>query len=98
MRSKKHHKSILMKIQAIEYLGCKCEGCGLSYPDEPYVIFDFHHRDPKDKKYDWKGMSKQTKEVRQSELDKCALLCANCHRKAHHDGYIPSHLIDDFLS
>ena len=44
----------------------------------------FHHRDPKDKKFGiGAGHSRSWNEI-QRELDKCLLLCANCHAE-HHD-------------
>ena len=72
------------KKEAIIYKGSKCIECGLSYPNEPYVIFDFHHSDPKSKKYDWRRMKLLGKKKLNEEIDKCELLCSNCHRKRHH--------------
>jgi predicted HNH restriction endonuclease len=46
--------------------------------------FDFHHLDPAEKDF---SIAKVTKlhfgEAIFAELDKCALLCANCHREVH---------------
>jgi hypothetical protein len=73
------------KIDAIEYKGGKCEDCPASYPNEPYVIFDFHHLDPEQKDVDWGKLRLKSWDKIKSELDKCALLCSNCHRKRHHN-------------
>jgi formate-dependent nitrite reductase cytochrome c552 subunit len=44
---------------------------------------EFHHRDPTQKDFSL-GHAKMTNfEKVKSELDKCDLLCANCHREEH---------------
>ncbi|NQY74486.1 MAG: hypothetical protein HRT90_06955 [Candidatus Margulisbacteria bacterium] len=73
------------KMQAIEYKGCKCQDCPASHPEEPYVIFDFHHLDPKEKDVSWNKLRLRSWEKIKEELDKCILLCSNCHRKRHHN-------------
>jgi len=40
------------KIYGIKYLGSTCVDCGKSYPEQPYVIFDFHHLNPTKKDVD----------------------------------------------
>jgi len=75
---------ITKKINAIIYKGSKCLDCFLSYPNEPYVIFDFHHREPNEKDFDWGKLRLKSDNTIKSELDKCDLLCSNCHRKRHH--------------
>jgi 5-methylcytosine-specific restriction endonuclease McrA len=69
------------KIWCIDYKGGKCEVCG--YSKHPSAL-EFHHKNPVEKKFEI-GDSKNSvsKKVLQKELDKCALLCANCHREVH---------------
>lgn len=69
------------KIWCIDYKGGKCEVC--NYSRHPSAL-EFHHKNPLLKKFEI-GDSKNTisKKVLQKELDKCALLCANCHREVH---------------
>ena len=74
---------IKRKIQAIEYKGGKCEDCNLSYPNIPHCVFDFHHLNPSEKDFDWKKMRLISLERMKEELNKCVLLCANCHRIRH---------------
>jgi hypothetical protein len=74
---------IQKKIKAIEYKGCTCVDCGLSYPQTPYQVFDFHHLNPKDKEFDWTKLRLRSWDSISKELDKCDLLCANCHRIRH---------------
>ncbi len=71
----------LKREWAIEYKGGKCVDCKQSYP--PYV-YDFHHLDPKSKDIDWSKMRLVKQETMISELDKCVLLCSNCHRVRHY--------------
>ncbi len=71
---------IKRKQQAIEYKGGKCEYCGFIGHQ---AAFDFHHLDPKIKRFNWTKMRLQTWDRVLEELDKCILLCANCHRVVH---------------
>lgn len=68
------------KIKAIEYKGGKCMNCSTVYPPE---VYDFHHRDPSTKEYNWTKLRLKSWKNITIELDKCILLCANCHRIAH---------------
>ena len=75
------HRKI--KLQAIEYKGGKCERCGfIGCP----AAFDFHHLDPsiKDEAVVKRMRKAFTAEARQ-ELDKCILVCSNCHRTIHYE-------------
>jgi hypothetical protein len=69
----------------LEYKGGKCEDCGIVGSMENRSIFDFHHPDPNVKGSTINTMLKDkvsTEKLKQ-ELDKCVLLCANCHRLRH---------------
>jgi hypothetical protein len=65
-----------IKLQAIEYKGGKCGQCG--YNKCPSAL-TFHHRDPKEKKFNISGSHARAWNKIQLELDKCDLLCRNCH-------------------
>lgn len=65
------------KLKAIAYLGGYCTDCGNEFP--PYV-YDFHHLDPTIKDSTIAQIMGRKWENIVSELDKCVLLCANCHR------------------
>ena len=75
---------MLRKIKAVNYLGGKCE-CGEEHPS----ALQFHHRDPSTKLFNITtkhlGSPKlyPWNTVIVPELDKCDLLCANCHFKEH---------------
>jgi len=72
------------KQEAMEYLGGKCKCCSLK---GPHRIMHFHHIDPSTKEGEWDEMRKWSWKRRKAELDKCHLLCANCHG-AVHDGAV----------
>lgn len=76
------------KNEAIVYKGGECVDCKLSYPQYPAAIFEFHHLDPTQKDTDWNKLRLTSWEKIKKELDKCVLLCANCHRIRHHNEYI----------
>lgn len=71
------------KIAAIFYLGGKCIRCCLTLDDAHHSVFEFHHKNPDTKLFDWKKLRMQSKTTIQTELDKCLLVCANCHRMIH---------------
>lgn len=70
-----------LKLKAVEYKGGKCSKCGY---DQNIHALDFHHLDPKAKELNISrdALSKPWEQVKK-ELDKCILLCANCHREVH---------------
>ena len=66
----------------------ECVICGEGDP----VVLDMHHRDPSDKEIPFNKMLQNSSIKRIfSELEKCDVLCANCHRRVHYemdkDGY-----------
>jgi hypothetical protein len=73
-RSKKIRN--LNKKQAIEYLGGKCSGCGYN---KCTTVLEFHHKDPNTKSFTLAGNWDKSWKVLKEELDKCILVCANCH-------------------
>lgn len=56
-----------------------CEVCGENAPE----CLDFHHRDPAEKKFALSDGTARGVETMLAEIAKCAVLCANCHRKVH---------------
>jgi hypothetical protein len=68
------------KIELIKYKGSKCIKCGVSYNGKNGAMFQFHHREPKDKLFQLGNQITNHKwEIVLKEADKCDLLCANCH-------------------
>jgi len=70
-----------LRDKAINYLGSKCQICGYC---KYGGALDFHHFDEKSKNFglSQKGMTRSWEKVKK-ELDKCILICANCHREIH---------------
>ena len=71
------------KIKAIKYKNNQCEDCKLHISNSHYSVFEFHHLVPSQKDYDWSKLRLRSWESIINELDKCVLLCANCHRIRH---------------
>lgn len=66
------------KRMAIEYLGGKCIRCGYN---EHYAAMHFHHVKGKD--FTWVKLRLFSWDRVVKELDRCVLLCANCHAIVH---------------
>lgn len=74
----------IFKVKCVEYSGGKCEKCGYN---KCYAALEFHHKDPNEKdfnisKFKCTNFEKNFEEIKK-ELDKCDLLCSNCHREEH---------------
>ena len=71
------------KEELVKYKGGKCEICEY---DKCIGALDFHHLDPSKKDFAisnsniYKNLDKLKEEV-----DKCILVCANCHREIHYN-------------
>lgn len=78
---KLHDGKRALKEECVNYKGGECIRCGYS---KCLAAFDFHHRDPQEKDVKISDFRKRkfTDEIK-LELDKCDLLCANCHREIH---------------
>ena len=70
----------------IIYKGGKCEKCKLKYTGKNGCVFDFHHLGKKNFSVSGNVMEKSLENLKK-EVDKCALLCSNCHRQKHSDKY-----------
>ena len=67
--------------ELIRSLNLKCKICGFNHP----AALDFHHINPKEKfktvsDLKWSGCSHETFIA---EIEKCDVLCSNCHRIEH---------------
>jgi hypothetical protein len=70
-----------VRRMAVEYKGGRCQVCGY---DRCIEALEFHHLDPTQKDFgiSHKGYTRSWEKVKE-EVDKCILLCANCHREFH---------------
>lgn len=66
-------------------LGGKCIICGF---DKYSCSLDFHHLNPAEKDVAFRTMRFWSLDRIEKEIEKCVLLCKNCHA-AHHAGEIP---------
>ena len=76
-------KFYTQKKRYVKYLGGECLHCGLVANPCNLPVFDFHHRDPSQKNFRIGSRINSAWQKMRSELDKCDLLCANCHRLIH---------------
>lgn len=74
------NKRIKVKLFCLEYKGNKCEIC--NYDKCPDAM-DFHHTNSLDKEFPISHAYRKSRASLIQELDKCQLLCANCHREVH---------------
>ncbi len=76
-----------LKKLMVEYKGGQCEKCGYN----TYIgALEFHHLNPKEKDFHPSQLKKYTFDDRvKKELDKCILVCANCHREIHSKMVVP---------
>ncbi len=70
-----------LRKMSLEYKGIKCSICG---HNKCITALEFHHLDSNKKDFgiSAKGYTRSWSLIRK-ELDKCILLCANCHRELH---------------
>lgn len=74
-------KQLERKRLAVEYKGGKCCVCGY----KRYVgALDFHHIDPETKDFAIAQLRSYKWDNIKPELDKCILVCKNCHAEIHH--------------
>jgi hypothetical protein len=69
-----------VKRRAVEYLGGECQICGYK---RCLSALQFHHRDELEKEFNIGGSYNRSWKSLRAELDKCDLLCANCHCEVH---------------
>lgn len=77
-----HRNRRLETVAWLASLRDECVHCGEADP----VVLDFHHRDASQKKFQLIGSLcySRSREAILSEVAKCDVLCANCHRREEH--------------
>ena len=70
-----------VREMALEFLGGRCVRCGY---DRCIEALEVHHLESSEKDFgiSAKGYTRSWNRIR-TELEKCELLCANCHRETH---------------
>ena len=76
-----------LKKLMVEYKGGSCIICGYN----KYLgALEFHHLNPKEKDFNLSHMKRYTFDDKiKNELDKCVLVCSNCHREIHAKLVVP---------
>ena len=69
-----------LKKKAVGYLGGSCVRCGYN---SHLSALEFHHLNPTEKDFNFGDMKGGKWENLKNELNKCILLCSNCHRIEH---------------
>lgn len=74
----KERKNEVNKIKA----SYKCAKCG----EERFYVLDFHHIDPSIKDESIARLTSHCNRMEdiQKEIEKCIVLCSNCHREFHY--------------
>lgn len=91
-------RTLNAKERNFEYIkqqkSCGCAKCG----EKRFYVLDFHHKNPEEKEYNINTMRvSYSLEKIQAEIDKCVVLCSNCHREFHYLEAQNNLKIEDYL-
>jgi hypothetical protein len=76
LRTQKHRRFVAHIISEIKLI-LGCESCG--YGKDAHAL-DFHHRNREEKEFDIASYSSKRLLRVLAEIEKCGVMCANCHR------------------
>ena len=76
------NRGLTRKLQLVKQAGSQCSICGYK---KNLAALAFHHTSStkKDFKLDMRSLSNRTLQTILTELDKCILVCHNCHAELH---------------
>lgn len=77
-RNQKYYADNMQRLQTLKQT-LKCEMC----PEQESVCLDFHHRDESTKTFGVSESMFRSWKTIEVEIQKCAVVCSNCHRKIH---------------
>jgi hypothetical protein len=83
-----------LKQKSVDYKGGKCSLCGY---DKNISALQFHHKDPEKKDFSISKVKSSSWKFIKPELDKCILLCSNCHSEIHAKERDDKMLLDKLL-
>lgn len=72
--------ALKLKLKAVTYKGGECSFCGYK---KSLRALEFHHLVSEEKEINISRFRQKDWEALKKELDKCILLCSNCHREEH---------------
>lgn len=70
-----------------------CEKCG----ERRVHLLDFHHKDKSQKDFNISDKTRMCFEKLMEEINKCFILCSNCHRDFHYLEYKDNMTIEEYL-
>ena len=81
IRSRRYREKCLELLAYIK----QSQGCAICGYNKCSRALDFHHVNPKDKKFNCSinNFQRKSAEVFAIEIQKCILLCRNCHSEIH---------------
>ena len=82
-----HAQAVTIKRRAIKnmliaYKGGKCERCGYNKTSR---ALEFHYLNPEEKDFEISKVLTRNIQSLKDEVDKCILLCSNCHAEIHEE-------------
>ncbi len=85
----KHYQKLWMQNKRIQwrpiFYNLKINGCAICGYNEHTAALEFHHGNPEDKSFNiTKGQFHRSDKKIVNELNKCILLCCNCHTIIHY--------------
>ena len=89
-------KSVIRRKKKVKYIDLKGGKCCKCDYNNNYSCLDFHHRNPSEKEYTWNDMINLSEEQILEELEKCDVLCKNCHAELHNPSYNKDDIESDF--
>lgn len=85
-KNKTKHQAMVARRheKLIQLIKSKRKQCILCPENHPSCL-DFHHRDPESKEIEMSRLGTQGWSMKRilAEIEKCDVMCANCHRKEH---------------
>ena len=76
----RNRNKVILEVRGIKEKS-KCEKCG----DTRWYVLDFHHKNREDKSFSiGREMQSTGMKRMKEEIDKCSVLCSNCHRETEY--------------
>lgn len=69
------------KIEILNIFGNKCSICGY---DKCKAALEFHHTNPNEKEFSLSNAKTTNLDKLMLEMNKCILVCSNCHKEIHY--------------
>lgn len=83
LRKERRRRELVRWVYEYKRDNCECESCGETHPG----CLEFHHVDEEEKEFDVSRRANRGHSIEniKKEIDRCVVLCANCHRKHHYE-------------